>query len=171
MLKGGYVLKEHKELVEFDIEPGMPPNTQIKFDGRGDSLPGIIPGDVVIGLRELENPIFKRVGMDLHISKTIPLVDALCGFKFSLTHLDDRILHLQSKHIISIKEPTRLIKGEGMVNYKDKSIKGNLIITFEIVSPTHLIVDQRNAIKQILGSESISENSLNDTQVLDAVFK
>lgn len=169
MLKFTYTIKDHTELVEFEIDPGMSADTQIKFEGRGDCLPGVLPGDVVIGLRELPHPSFKRVGSDLHMTKAVPLVDALCGFKFSLKHLDDRVLHLQSKHIITIKEPTRLIKGEGMVS-KGGS-KGNLVINFEIQLPTHLLADQRTSIKQILGSDSISENELVEPTVLDAVFR
>ena len=39
---------------------------------------------------EKEHNQFKRIGNDLYMEHTIGITEALCGFQFSLTHLDDR---------------------------------------------------------------------------------
>jgi len=40
--------------------------------------------------------VLKRDGADLRMTKTIPLVDALCGTKFTFTHLDGRVIEVKS---------------------------------------------------------------------------
>lgn len=42
-----------------------------------------------------EHEVFKRRGSDLFMTKKITLYEALCGFQFLLTHLDDRQLLIQ----------------------------------------------------------------------------
>ena len=54
--------------------------------------PDVEPGDVVIVVVEKEHNQFKRRGNDLYMEHTIGITEALCGFQFSLTHLDDRQL-------------------------------------------------------------------------------
>lgn len=53
---------------------GMQHNQKIVFSGEADQAPDIEPGDIVLVLQEKEHPVFKRDGMDLHITKTIKLV-------------------------------------------------------------------------------------------------
>lgn len=43
-------------------------------------------------LVEKEHETFKRNGSNLVLKKTIGLTEALCGFQFTLKHLDDREL-------------------------------------------------------------------------------
>ncbi len=59
--------------------------------------PDVIPGDVIIVLQEQEHPRFKRNETDLLIEQEITLFEALCGFSFTLTHLDGRTLLVRSR--------------------------------------------------------------------------
>lgn len=40
--------------------------------------------------------MFRRKGADLVIEKNLTLVESLCGFDFSITHMDKRILRVRS---------------------------------------------------------------------------
>lgn len=40
--------------------------------------------------------MFRRKGADLVIEKNLTLVESLCGFDFSITHMDKRILRVKS---------------------------------------------------------------------------
>lgn len=43
-----------------------------------------------------EHPVFRRKGADLVIEKNLTLVESLCGFDFSITHMDKRVLRVKS---------------------------------------------------------------------------
>ena len=40
--------------------------------------------------------MFRRKGADLVIEKSLTLVESLCGFDFSITHMDKRSLRVKS---------------------------------------------------------------------------
>merc|ERR1719343_492199 len=61
-----------------------------------DEHPDADTGDVVFVLKQQEHAEFKRKGADLFIERKISLVEALCGFKMELTHLDGRKLLIQT---------------------------------------------------------------------------
>ena len=58
--------------------------------------PDTVPGDIVFVLQLKDHPNFKRQGDDLFIEHTLNLTEALCGYQFVITHLDDRQLLIKS---------------------------------------------------------------------------
>lgn len=54
--------------------------------------PNTEPGDVVIILQEKEHETYTRKGNDLYCNYKLGLTEALCGFHFTLKHLDGRDL-------------------------------------------------------------------------------
>lgn len=58
--------------------------------------PDTVTGDIVFVLQQREHPKFKRKFDDLYVEHTLKLTEALCGFKFVLTHLDGRQLLVKS---------------------------------------------------------------------------
>ena len=48
-------------------------------------------------LRELDHTVFRREGQNLYMKKKITLVEALCGFQFSIDFLDERTLLMKCK--------------------------------------------------------------------------
>lgn len=72
----------------------------------------------------------------MFMETTIPLVEALGGFTFTIKHLDDRVLVVKSKpgDIITPGE-IRVIPNEGMPIHKRPFEKGNLIIQFNVEFP------------------------------------
>jgi DnaJ family protein A protein 2 len=53
-------------------------------------------GDIVFVLQQKEHPKFQRKSDDLFVEHTLTLTEALCGFHFSLTHLDGRQLLIKT---------------------------------------------------------------------------
>jgi DnaJ family protein A protein 2 len=45
--------------------------------------------------------VFKRKGSDLIMEKTLSLAESLCGFCFTITHLDQRVLKVRSPFSLS----------------------------------------------------------------------
>jgi DnaJ-class molecular chaperone len=57
---------------------------------------GLQPGDVIFVLEPKPHKTFKRVGNDLILDKDISLQEALTGFAFNISHLDDRVLQART---------------------------------------------------------------------------
>jgi DnaJ family protein A protein 2 len=132
---GDKVAKETKTL-DVSIDKGMQHNQKIVFSGEADQAPDIEPGDIVLVLQEKEHAIFKREGMDLHITRKIKLVEALCGFAFTITHLDGRILLVKSQEGEIIRPGDyRWIVGEGMPQHRNPFEKGRLKVIFDVEFP------------------------------------
>ncbi|KAG7216098.1 hypothetical protein INR49_007850, partial [Caranx melampygus] len=79
---------------------------------------------------------FRRDGSDLHMVQRIGLVEALCGFQMTVTHLDGRQL-LVKYPPGKVIEPgcIRMVKGEGMPQYRNPFEKGDLYIKFDVQFP------------------------------------
>eukprot|EP00638_Chattonella_subsalsa_P005199 CAMPEP_0117754360 /NCGR_PEP_ID=MMETSP0947-20121206/12784_1 /TAXON_ID=44440 /ORGANISM="Chattonella subsalsa, Strain CCMP2191" /LENGTH=414 /DNA_ID=CAMNT_0005573437 /DNA_START=156 /DNA_END=1400 /DNA_ORIENTATION=+ len=133
--KGAKVIKERKVL-EVHIEKGMRNNQKITFSGEADEAPGTIPGDVIFVVQEKEHSNFKRKGSDLIMTKKISLVEALCGYEFTIKHLDDRTLKVKSAEGQVVKpDSLRMIQGEGMPHHGNPFTKGRLFILFKVEFP------------------------------------
>uniref|UniRef100_A0A673XGT2 DnaJ homolog subfamily A member 2 n=1 Tax=Salmo trutta TaxID=8032 RepID=A0A673XGT2_SALTR len=133
--EGRKVNKETK-LLEVHVDKGMRHGQKISFTGEADQAPGTEPGDILLVLQEKEHEEFRRDGHDLHMTQRIGLVEALCGFQLAVTHLDGRQL--------AVKYPPgkvidpgciRVVKGEGMPQYRNPFEKGDLFIKFDVQFP------------------------------------
>ncbi|XP_071483479.1 dnaJ homolog subfamily A member 2-like [Diadema antillarum] len=132
----GMKVNKESKILEVHIDKGMKEGQRITFRGEGDQQPDVEPGDVIIILVEKEHNQFKRQGTDLYMEHTIGITEALCGFQFSITHLDNRKL-LVKYPPGKIIQPgcKRVVEGEGMPMYRNPYEKGNLIIKFNIEFP------------------------------------
>ncbi|KAI9381956.1 hypothetical protein POPTR_014G055300v4 [Populus trichocarpa] len=95
-----------------------------------------LQGDVVAVLQLKEHPNFERKLDDLYVKRTINLTEALCGYQFSLTHLDGRQLLIKSNPGKIIKPgQNKAINDEGMPHYLRPFMKGKLYIRFNVEFP------------------------------------
>ena len=118
------------------------------FQGEGDQFPECSNyGDLVLRLNIINTDTFKKDGNNLLYTSNISLIDALCGFRFNITHLDGRILLIESTEIIK-PNMSKVILGEGM------NPNGNLIITFNVQFPQnkHISPEKKEYIRKLLGS-------------------
>jgi DnaJ family protein A protein 2 len=133
--KGKKVIKDKKVLTVY-VDKGMKHGQKIVFSGEADEAPGMEPGDIVFVIVEKKHDVFKRNGNDLYMEVTIPLVEALAGFSFTIPHLDDRVLLVKSeKGDVITPGETRMIPNEGMPKHKSPFEKGNLYLHFTIEFP------------------------------------
>jgi DnaJ family protein A protein 2 len=143
--KGKKVTKE-KKILSVYVDKGMRHGQKVVFSGESDEAPGQEPGDIIFVLVEKKHEVFKRNGNDLFMELTIPLIEALGGFSFTIKHLDERVLVVKSEkgEIINPGE-TRVIPNEGMPIHKRPMENGNLFIKFNVefpkpgsLSPSHI---------------------------------
>jgi len=140
----GYVAtrKKERKILEVRVEKGMKHNEKIPFRGMADEKPNMEAGDVNFIIQEKEHELFKRKGADLLITKTLSLNEALCGFEWTINHLDGREIAIKSKPGEVIKPEAsasapyvKLVANEGMPSPGNPFVKGNLYVLFRVEFP------------------------------------
>lgn len=133
--QGKGVKKEDIEL-QVHVEKGMKEGNVIRVAEEGHQVPGTLPGDVILHVKEAKHEPFERRGVNLIYKKHLNLTEALCGFSFPIQHLDGRILKCTSGAGEVIKQgQVKVIHQEGMPLRRNPMERGDLYITFEIDLP------------------------------------
>ncbi|CAN4126370.1 unnamed protein product [Withania somnifera] len=121
------------------------------FFGGGSPFGDTITGDIVFVLQQKEHPKFKRKGDDLFVEHTLTLTEALCGFQFVLTHLDNRQLLIKSQPGEVVKpDQFKAINDEGMPMYQRPFMRGKLYIHFTVDFPELLAPEQCKNLEAVL---------------------
>ncbi|RWR82204.1 dnaJ protein [Cinnamomum micranthum f. kanehirae] len=147
--KGEKTVQE-KKVFEIVVEKGMLNGQKITFPGEVDE-PDTVTGDIVFVLQQKEHAKFKRNGDDLFVGHTVSLTEALCGFQFVLTHLDNRQLLIKSNPgEVLMPDQFMAINGGGMPMYQRPFMRGKLYIHFTVDFPRSLTLDQCKALETVL---------------------
>jgi len=140
----GYIgqSKKERKVLEVHIEKGMKNGQKVVFRGMADEKPNMEPGDINFIVQEKEHELFKRKGADLLITKTLSLNEALCGFEWTVPHLDKREIVIKSRPGEVIKPESlggqpfvKVVSGEGMPSKGNPFVKGDLYVLFTIEFP------------------------------------
>ena len=141
-----FVIKN--KVINLPIEKGFKDNKKIVIPDMAHYDPDADEqGDLVLVLKILEHPTFKRDGFNLIIEKNILLSEALCGVKFKLYHLDGRELMIKTEDIIKPNEEY-ILENEGLS--RDEYRSGDLIVRFNIIFPDSLSKERKHYISKIL---------------------
>jgi len=163
----GEKVVETKKIVEVNIEKGMKYGEKIVFYGESSEEPGAETGDIIFVVKPEKHPTFTRHGDNLIMEKSIPLVDALCGFEFTLTHLDGRTLLLRSSPGEVIKPgEIREIVNEGMPMHKSPYTKGNLYVKFDVSFPDNISETNKQSLQKALGHSQVPKYDKNVAEVV-----
>ncbi len=169
---GKTILKEHKcktcngnkiieEIVKYEIEikPGTDTKIPIILENKGNEFPEAdLKGDIIIILEQIKHKRFTRNNLNLIYEHDLNVIDALCGTKFIIEHLDGRKISITYENII---EPNKnyYIRTCGMLHKNNHNIKGDLIIKFNIIYPKHITSEQKQEIKRIFNHETKIEST------------
>jgi len=132
-----------------DIEAGMKSGDHILFEEVADETIGHTPGNLIIELVAEKHDYFTRKGDDLHLQLNIPLVDALAGFSKTIKHVDGHDVIIAPRQIIHCNSVVRINK-EGMPKKDKPSIKGDLVVRFNIDFPHYLNEKQKKQLRQLI---------------------
>lgn len=168
--KGKKVLDETKQLEVF-VEAGMKDGEKIRFSGMSDQQPGHDAGDVLVILREMDHPVFRREGRNLYMKKTITLVEALCGCQFKVDFLDDRVLMLKCSPGEVVPDVMLGVRDYGMPQHRHPELHGNLYVEFEIEFPHQIKADAIKELKQLLppskSKMAVSDDDTEEVTLMD----
>ena len=109
-----------------------------------------------------EHYLFKQfdphsnLAYNLEYNREISIIDMLCGFTYSIPHLNGNIYNFYEPDIIDLQNPIRYVNGLGLYN-KNLNTYGDLIIKYIITSPKNLTLSQKKIIYE----------SFNNTKYID----
>ncbi|HSF52837.1 MAG TPA: DnaJ C-terminal domain-containing protein, partial [Algoriphagus sp.] len=145
----GLIIKE--EVISINIPGGVGEGMQLSMSGKGNEIPGGVPGDLLIVIEEAEDNVLQREGnnviYDLHVS----FIDAALGASLEVPTIDGKVK-------IKIDPGTQSGK---MLRLKGKGIKdingytrGDQLIMVNIWTPTELSREERNILESLRNSEN-----------------
>ena len=151
---GKRVIIENKQF-EVNIERGMKNGEKIVIKGETNAVPDVDEqGDLVFIVNEINRNKLKRDGNNLVLEKTISLIDAMCGSRFTIKHFDGRDLLVKSDKVIQPDSKMKL-SNEGMP-LRDGS-HGDMIIHFKVKLPDNLSVERKTYLKKLLPKKKDKE--------------
>ncbi|MBI4252752.1 molecular chaperone DnaJ [Candidatus Uhrbacteria bacterium] len=141
----GAVRKE--EAVSVHVPAGIDHGETIRLQGQGDAGPsGALPGDLYITLRVRPDAAFERDGADLYKRVPIRISESVLGATVAVETLDGKV---------DMKVPPGTISGTKFrlahlgVPYLNRSGRGNLIVSVDVVPPKTLSKKQRDLLEQL----------------------
>lgn len=156
--------ESEKKTYTIDVEPGALDRQEFRFRAQADEAPGHETGDVVIQIQQKTHKVFQRAQESLIMNKKVSLVEALCGFQFSIPFLDGKDLRVQSKPGQIVKPgDLMVVPGSGMPRKHGRQ-HGDLFIMLEVEFPAELSPEQRQHLHGMFGGEEIPEQPPVGTQ-------
>ncbi|MDF2158970.1 molecular chaperone DnaJ [Algoriphagus sp. CAU 1675] len=145
----GLIVKE--EIISINIPGGVSEGMQLSMSGKGNEIPGGIPGDLLIVIEEVEDQILQRDGNNVVYDLYISFLDAALGSSVEVPTIDGKVK-------IKIDPGTQSgkmlrLKGKGIKDINGYS-KGDQLIMVNVWTPTQLSKEERQALEAMKGSEN-----------------
>ena len=135
------------ETIYVTIPKGIDDGELILLKDKGNVINETCKGDIKVFVKIENDSIFKRVGLDLVLEKSINLKDALCGFSFELTYINGKSYTLNNNAGNIIPHGFRkIIPNMGLERDQHK---GNMIIEFNVQFPEKLSESVIASLKKI----------------------
>ncbi|KAJ4458955.1 hypothetical protein PAPYR_5241 [Paratrimastix pyriformis] len=97
------------------------------------------------------HPSHPTPGDGLAYHQPITLLQALVGFEIPLVHLDGHVVNITRAQVTSHGE-SMIIPGEGMPVRDHPGLRGELTVTFSVLFPRALTVEQQSEFKRLLAN-------------------
>ncbi len=142
------VLDINGKKIRITIPAGVESGQTIKLTGQGSpGVNGGPAGDLYITFTIPEDTVFKRLGNDLYVTAPLDLYTAVLGGEQLLDTLSGKVK-------LSVKPETQngtkvRLKGKGFPVYKKEGAFGDLIVTWNILIPTHLSSREKELFEQL----------------------
>jgi len=146
--------RDDETVLEVKVKPGWKAGTKVTFPNEGDEVAPGRAQDVIFVVQETPHSKFAREGSNLLYHSSMLLVDALAAshdepVKIDVPTLDNRILRVNVRDIVT-PTYTKIVKGEGMPSSKEPGVKGDLVITFDVVFPKKLDEGAKRRLVEVL---------------------
>lgn len=142
------VLSVNGKNIRITVPAGVADGQTIKLKGQGaPGMNGGPNGDLYITFVIAEDPVFKRLGDDLHVTASLDLYTAILGGEQMVDTMDGKV-KLKVKPGTQNGAKVRL-RGKGFPVYKEEGKFGDLIVTYSVQIPTNLTEKQKALFKEL----------------------
>ncbi len=142
------IFRVGNESIKLKIKPGIASGHILKIEGRGEKTSrDMQPGDLLITINVLEDPVFKRKGNDLYSDIYIDLYTAVLGGKVEFETFKGKVKIDISKGTSSGK--ILKLKGLGMPVYGKSNTFGDLFLTVHIRVPENLTSKEASIFREL----------------------
>ncbi len=142
------IFRVGNESIKLKIKPGIASGHILKIEGRGEKTSrDMQPGDLLITINVLEDPVFKRKGNDLYSDIYIDLYTAVLGGKVEFETFKGKVKIDISKGTSSGK--ILKLKGLGMPVYGKSNTFGDLYLTVHIRVPENLTSKEASLFREL----------------------
>jgi len=168
--------KKIQKNLEIYVPAGVKDGDKMVMTGDGHDLPGMSNGDVIIIFKVKPHKMFNRIQADLAIAKEITLVQALCGYSFTIRSVNgEDWLKISSKpgHVTQPQEVIK-INGQGLPQKGNRNTRGNLFVRFRVILPEHNSFNEKSTkeLKKLLKVKyDMPNQTQNDTREITAGSK
>lgn len=150
----GMVMED--ETISVKIPAGVVDGMQLKVSGKGNDAPGNgIPGDLIVAIEELEHPLLKREGENLHYDLYISISEAVLGASKDIESVNGKV-RIKLEEGIQSGKILRL-KGKGVPSLNSYG-SGDLLVHINVWTPKTLNKEQREFFEKNLSDVNFAPN-------------
>lgn len=144
--RGKGQVKKHKTLT-INVPAGIATGDRLRIAKKGSpGVNGGVHGDLYLEFIVAEHDYFKRENDDIYLDVPITVTEAILGCKKEIPTLYGTIkLNIPAA---TDSGDTQRVKGKGVDN-KAKRSKGNMYVTFKVITPKRLSREQKKIIEQL----------------------
>lgn len=141
-----------EEVISINIPPGVGEGMQVTVSGKGNAAErGGIPGDLLIVIEEVEDPVLKRDGNNLLYDLYISIPDAALGTSVEVPTVE-------GKARIKIEPGTQAgkvlrLKGKGLPQVQS-NFRGDLLININVWTPQNLTAEEKKILEKLKTSDN-----------------
>jgi DnaJ-class molecular chaperone len=136
-----------KETIYVDIPEGVDNNEAILLRDKGNVFSETNKGDIRVIIKVENNTELKREGLNLIFLKTLTLKESLCGFTFTIHHINGKEYKINNQNTVISPNYRKVVQNLG---FKRGNRNGNLYIIFNVEFPTSLTDVQIEKLNDIL---------------------
>lgn len=139
--------------IDVGVEKGMRDGESLTYPRMAEERPGMLPGSVILKLKQVKHPVFTRKSNDLHMDMKVTLREALLGWTQTIRHLDGHSVEISTKDVTRHLQVIKA-KSEGMPLRDDPASFGDLFIKVHVDFPSRLDARQKELVDQIFQKDS-----------------
>nr|MBI1229323.1 molecular chaperone DnaJ [Cytophagales bacterium] len=149
----GLVIRE--EIIPINIPGGVGDNMQLSLSGKGNEIPGGVPGDLLIVIEEIPDEVLIRDGVNVVYDLYVSFIDVALGASLEVPTIDGKVKikldpGTQSGKILRLK-------GKGIKELNGYG-KGDQLIHVNVWTPKQVSKEEREKLESLRDSENFRPN-------------